>query len=64
MHINPHTKTKITETNSHLSSIFLNINGLISPIKRHKLGVLARFTLIDSWDILVSPFILIESFAG
>jgi hypothetical protein len=32
----PPTKTSITVTNNHLSLISLNINGLNSPIKRHK----------------------------
>jgi hypothetical protein len=36
-HIKPSTKTNISGTNSHLSLIFLNINGLNSPIKRYKL---------------------------
>ena len=36
-HIKPPTKTNISGTNSHLSLISLNINGLNSPIKRHKL---------------------------
>ena len=31
------TKTNIAGTNSYLSLISLNINGLNSPIKRHKL---------------------------
>jgi hypothetical protein len=35
--IKPPTKTNITGTNSHLCLISLNINGLKSPIKRHKL---------------------------
>ena len=33
----PPTKTNISGTNSHLSLISLNINGLNSPIKTHKL---------------------------
>jgi exonuclease III len=33
----PPTTTNITGTNNHLSLIALNINGLDSPIKRHKL---------------------------
>jgi exonuclease III len=37
MHIKPLTKTNITGTNRHLSLIPLNINGLNSPMKRHKL---------------------------
>ena len=36
-HIKPPAKTNISGTNSHLSLISLNINGLNSPIKRHKL---------------------------
>ena len=36
-HIKPPTKTNISGTNSHLSLIPLNISGLNSPIKRHKL---------------------------
>jgi hypothetical protein len=36
-HIKPPKKTYISGTNSHLSLISLNINGLKSPIKRHKL---------------------------
>jgi hypothetical protein len=35
-HIKPPTKTNMSGTNSHLSSISLNINGLNSPIKRYK----------------------------
>ena len=35
-HIKPPTKTNIPGTDSHLSLIFLNINGLKSHIKRHK----------------------------
>jgi hypothetical protein len=36
MHIKPPTKTNMLGTNSHLSLISLNVNGLRSPIKRHK----------------------------
>ena len=36
-HIKPPTKTNISGNNSHLSLISFNINGLNSPIKRHKL---------------------------
>jgi hypothetical protein len=36
-HIKPPTKTNIPGTNSHLFLISLNINGLNSTIKRHKL---------------------------
>jgi hypothetical protein len=36
-HIKPPTKTNMSGTNSHLSLISLNINGLNTPIKRHKL---------------------------
>jgi hypothetical protein len=36
--IKPSTKTNISGTNNHLSLISLNINGLNSPIKRHKLS--------------------------
>jgi hypothetical protein len=36
-HIKPSTKTNISGTNSHLSLISLNINGLNSFIKRYKL---------------------------
>jgi hypothetical protein len=35
--IMPPIKTNITETNNHLSLISLNMNGLSSPLKRHKL---------------------------
>ena len=37
IHIIPPPVTKITRTNNHLSLIFLNINGLNLPIKRHKI---------------------------
>jgi hypothetical protein len=37
VYIMPPTKTNITGTNNYLSLISLNINGLNSPIKRHKL---------------------------
>jgi exonuclease III len=37
MHIKPPTKTNITGTNGHLSLISLLINGLNSPVKRHKI---------------------------
>jgi hypothetical protein len=37
-HIKPPTKTNKSGTNSHLSLISLNINGLNSPIKSHKLS--------------------------
>ena len=37
IHTMPPTKTNMTGTNSHLSLISLNINGLNSPIKRQKL---------------------------
>jgi hypothetical protein len=33
----PPTTTIVTRTNNHLSLIFLNINGLNLPIKRHKI---------------------------
>ena len=33
----PPTTTNITETNNHLALIYLNINGLSSSIKTHKL---------------------------
>jgi hypothetical protein len=36
-HIKPPTTTNISGTKSHLSLIFLSINELNSPIKRHKL---------------------------
>jgi hypothetical protein len=36
-HIKPPTKPNISGTNSHLSLLSLNINGLNSPIKRNKL---------------------------
>jgi exonuclease III len=36
MHMMSPTKTNITGTNNHLSLISFNINGLNSPIKRHK----------------------------
>jgi hypothetical protein len=36
-HIKPPTKTKMSGTSSHLSLIYLNINGHNSHIKRHKL---------------------------
>ena len=36
-HIKPHPKSNKTGTNIHLSLISLNINGLNSPVKRHKL---------------------------
>jgi hypothetical protein len=36
-HIKPPTKTNMSGANSHLSLISLNVNGLNSPIKRHKL---------------------------
>jgi hypothetical protein len=36
-HIKSCTKTNISGTNSHLSLISVNINGLNLPIKRHKL---------------------------
>ena len=36
-HMKLPTKTNVSGTNSHLSLISLNINGLSSPIKRHKL---------------------------
>ena len=36
-HINPPIKTNMSGTNRHHSLISLNINGLNSPIKRHKL---------------------------
>ena len=36
-HIKPPTKMNISGAKSHLSLISLNINGLNSPIKRHKL---------------------------
>ena len=37
IHVRPHTKPNIKGTSSHLSLISLNINGLISPMKRHML---------------------------
>jgi hypothetical protein len=37
--IMPHLTTKITGINNHYSLIFLNINGLNSPIKRYRLTV-------------------------
>ena len=37
-HIKPPTKTNISGTNSHLALISFNINGINSPIKRHKTG--------------------------
>jgi exonuclease III len=37
MHIMAPTQPNIAATNRHLSLISLNINGLNSPIKRHKL---------------------------
>jgi hypothetical protein len=36
-HMKLPTKTNVSGTNSHLSLISLNINGLSSPIKHHKL---------------------------
>jgi hypothetical protein len=36
-HKEPPTKTNISGTNSHLALISFNINGINSPIKRHKL---------------------------
>ena len=35
--ITPPLKTKITGSNNHFSLISLNISGLNSPIKRHRL---------------------------
>jgi hypothetical protein len=37
-HIKQPTKTNISATNSYLSLISLNINGLNSPMERHKLA--------------------------
>jgi hypothetical protein len=36
-HTTPSLTTKITGSNNHFSLISLNINGLNSPIKRHRL---------------------------
>ena len=49
-HINliPPLTTKITGSNNHFSLISLNVNGLNSPIKRHRLP-----DLIGKQDILL-----------
>ena len=55
MHIIPPTKTNITGTNNYLSLISLNINGLNSSIKRHKVAPLFLVPIVRPSSFPQSP---------